>query len=243
MSDRSSAPNSAQTRRDAQSATALTTVLTEAQRTLDAQLETLQDIDDKALQLVQYTTGVLALVVSALSFVGSTTGVALNPYLGGGVLLMVAGTAVAGVTYTASTRIAGIGPDDLELSVTAPSEATLKRVLVESYADWVRYNTVTNLRAAVFITTAVLLVVAGTIGLALGTLRIVLGPLPPVVLATVALVFGAATATTGLHRQLRRLWAVDRPDRPVADDPDLTDPDAHFDGQATFKGESRDDPT
>lgn len=234
---------------------ALQAASSEAHRTLDEQLATLDDIDSRAVQLLQFTVALLGLVVSVLSFVGSDAAVGSNPYLGGGVVLLLAGSIVAGVTYTVSARVAGIGPRDLERSTTAESEVAFRQRLVRSYADWIRFNSFVNARAAFLITVTVLLVVAGAIGLALGVLRIVLGSLPIAVPAMAALVFVVAVYGTGVHRQVYRLRAAQRPERgvgvglPTPDGEDgaegsaeialFGDVDEYFTGQRCFKGDSR----
>ncbi len=216
---------------------------TEAQRTLETQLQTLTDIDGKAISLLQFTTGLLGLVVSALSLAGSDVlPGAANPYFGAGVGALVAATVSAGVTYTASPRIAGIDARGLDRATDA-SERAFRVALVRSYADWVRFNATANARAAFRITVSVLLVVVGALCLALGLLRAFIGPLPVVVPVAAGVVVLLAAYWSGLHGQVRQLVRGEAQSTPGVGTPvvaTLEDDRDRFEGQQCFTGYSRD---
>lgn len=225
------------TAEDADLLTSLDAATVEARRTLDEQHDTLEDIDRKAMQLLRFTTGVLGLVVSALSVMGANVDPISNGYLGGGILFLAAGTILAGVTYTVSARVAGIGPDGLRQVTAEHPEHVFRETLVRSYATWIQYNAKANARSALLITTTILLVVAGALGLALGTLRTVLGYLPTTVPVVAAGTLLVAAAGTGIHRQFLRYVRVDRPPLGEGTNRPLSDPASRFSGQLSFKGD------
>lgn len=182
----------------------------EAHRTLDEQLDTLEDIDGKAHQLLQFTTALLGVVGSIISFTGLAAVESAMPYLGVGLMLLVAGVMAAGVTYTVSARVAGIGPTALEAATDMETERVFRRTLVRSYADWIRFNAAVNTRAAFLITVAILFVIAGALGLALGLVRSLVGPLPTAVVAVAGLAFLVVAYGVGIHRQFSRVRAAER---------------------------------
>lgn len=227
---------------------ALRVATTEARRTLDQQLDTLEDIDRKAMRLLRFSVGLLGVVVSVLSLTDGTTGLRSMPYLGGGLAFLVMGAVAAGVTYTASPRVAGASAADLERAAEADCERAFRRTLVRSYADWIRFNAAANARAALFVTVAILFVVAGAVGLVLGIIQALTGPLPPALVAVAGAGLLLATYLAGVHRQFSRLRkakrrGADRGDTPpdALDAPDATfvaaQTDARFEGQLCHTGD------
>lgn len=208
----------------------------EAHRTLDEQLDTLEDIDGKAMQLLQFSVGLVGVLVSVLSITGVPAGGG-TPYLSGGLALLVAGAIVAGVTYTVSPRVAGVGPTDLERAAESDSETAFRRTLVRSYADWIGFNAVANARAALLITVAVLLVVAGVLGLSLGVVGMLTGSVPLVVVAVAVLGFLAAVYGAGVHRQVARLRAAAPPGGRGGPALPSSEPADRFEGQLCHTGD------
>lgn len=223
---------------------ALEVATAEAHRTLDEQLDTLEDIDGKAIQLLQFTVGLLGVVVSVVSFTGGSALAAGSAYLAGGMALLVAGAVVAGVTYTVSARVAGVGPADLSRLATTEEVTALsfRRRLVRSYADWIQFNAVANARAALLITVAVLLVVGGALGLALGFLRAFVGPLPSVAVGVAVLGFLVAAVAAGVHRQVRRLRESEQPPTGAGVALPQAAREGVFEGQLCFKGDAGTNP-
>ncbi|MDS0300835.1 hypothetical protein NDI76_18970 [Halogeometricum sp. S1BR25-6] len=225
---------------------ALRVATTEARRTLDQQLDTLEDIDRKAMRLLRFSVGLLGVVVSVLSLTDGTVGLRSMPYLGGGLAFLVVGAVAAGVTYTASPRVAGASPADLERAAETDSERAFRRTLVRSYADWIRFNAAANARAALLITVAILFVVAGAVGLALGSIQALTGPLPPVVVAVAGAGLLLAAYLAGVHRQFFRLREAERRDARrggssdssgTPDVPDATFTAADAGAEARFEGQ------
>jgi hypothetical protein len=222
---------------DGDSGAALRVATAEARRTLDQQLDTLEDIDRKAMRLLRFSVGLLGVVVSVLSLTDGSVGLRSMPYLGGGLAFLVVGAVAAGVTYTSSPRVAGASPADLERAAEADRERAFRRTLVRSYADWIRFNAAANARAALLITVAILFVVAGAVGLALGTIQALTGPLPPVVLAVAVAGLLVAAYLAGVHRQFLRLREAERRDANGGEAPDATFTAAAAGTEVRFEGQ------
>ncbi|WP_436930821.1 hypothetical protein [Halosimplex halobium] len=143
----------------------------EAQRTLRAQLSTLDDIDSKAVSVFRLNVAVVGVLFSVLSVAGASDAAAvagvLNPAVGAGVALFVLSAAAAGLTYATAGQRVGADPTGLE-GVGDRSEAAALEHLVDSYADWIRHNQRTNFRKALLVTLAILGTVAGTLALSVG---------------------------------------------------------------------------
>ena len=209
----------------------------EAQRTLDAQLSTLDDIDAKALSAFRLNVALAGVLVSALSFAAAsdaaTAEALLNPAVGVGVALFALSAAAAGLTYGVAGQQVGVGPAALDAAATTPP-AEFRSSLVAGYADWIRYNRRTNVQKALLVTVALLGTVAGALALAVGALAAVTGSLlVPAVGACAVLV--ALVALAGLPDQIRRLRDGSADGGVVA--PEAVD--AGLAGQRTFTGRNR----
>ncbi|ESP89586.1 hypothetical protein [Candidatus Halobonum tyrrellensis] len=223
------------------STAALTLARREARATLDAQLAALREIERKAAQLLQFTTALLGVVVSALALAGDVTA-ASNAYAAVGVAAVAAATLLAGITYTASTRVVGIDGAAVEAATDAESGEAYRRRVVAGYAEWIRFNEAANRRVAPLVTTTVLAVVAGALALGLAVLRAVTGPLPAAVPAVAFLGVAGAVYASGLLGQLRRLRRAD-PVRPPTGLPTAAAADDRGEplgGQQCFVGGERD---
>lgn len=216
---------------------ALSVAVAEARETLDEQLTALTAIDTKALQLLQFTVALLGVAVSGLSLLEADLGPSINPYLGGGMALLVLGAVTAVGTYAVTPRIVGIDPDGLARCAGDATERAFRRALVRGYADWIRFNRYVNRRGALLVTTVLLLVLGGTLGLVLGVLRLLVGPLSPLAPLGALAAMAAAAYATRIHRQLRRFRAADRPTRPGTGGREA----ASLDGQEVFAGEHAED--
>lgn len=113
----------------------------ETRAVLESQIETLDDIDDKAARTVRITALLVGAVFGAVSF-GDASSLVVNQYTWwGGVSLVV--TVVLGMTtYSQSSPYVGPKPDDLRrLSrATDSSEQLVERLLSDGYQGWVEYN-------------------------------------------------------------------------------------------------------
>lgn len=227
---------------DDRQAGALRIARREARETLDGQLETLREIETKAARLLQFTTALLGVAVSALALAGDVPGaaVAAGPYTAVGVAALAAATLLAGVTYTASTRVVGADADAVRAAVDVASADAYRRRVVTGYAEWIRFNEAANRRVAPLVTLTTLAVVAGALALGLGLLRAVAGALPLAVPAVALLAMAGATYASGLARQLRRRGATARVPPPSGTTTTAALPDDDpFGGQQCFVGAER----
>ncbi|WP_436931054.1 hypothetical protein [Halosimplex halobium] len=229
---------------------ALAVARAEARHTLGEQIDALTATDAKALRLVQFSTGLLGVVLSALSFAGADARAAVNRYLVVGTGLLVVAAVVAVAAYTATARVVGIDGDSLRRTTDGVSGRALERALVAEYADWIRFNAVVNRRGALLVTVTLLAVLAGILAFGLGVLRATLGPLHPTVPLAALGVLAAACYATRAHRQVLRVRATDRPSYGGPSEEASSDGDPsgeesalpRIDGQEAFVGDSVEDP-
>lgn len=220
------------------STAALALARREARATLDAQLDALREIERKAAQLLQFTTAILGVVVSALALADDVTA-ASNRYAAVGVTAVAVATLLAGITYTASTRVVGVDGGAVEAAIDS-SAAAYRRRVIAGYAEWIRFNEAANRRVAPLVTTTVLAVVAGALALGLAVLRALTGPLPAAVPAVALLGVAAATSASGLVGQLRRLRRADPAPPPTGLPTTAAAGDEPLGGQQCFVGAERD---
>ena len=210
---------------------------TEARATLDHQLATLDDMDQKAISILRLDATLAGVLVTALSLVAGTplnVGAFVNVYVGASVASLVFSAVAAALTYTVSAQIVGIDAAALD-DVPELSDAAFYRRLVAGYADWIRFNRTVNVRKAPLLTSALLGLIAGIVFLALGGLAALATVTLPVQIAA-GVVLVVAVFFSGLFRQLRRLGDAGSEDGAVTVE---TSEVIGFDGQRTFKGDDK----
>lgn len=138
----------------------------EAQRTVDEQNQTLNDIDTKAIQILRLNVLLIGTVLTLVSLTLQPSdqfprlSTLINSYtvLGTGTLLLSA--ALAALTYTASTNQIGVNYEDiLTLTATDGKYSNLEildGLVVEGYGDWIRFNDETNIINSLYITLTIL---------------------------------------------------------------------------------------
>lgn len=207
----------------------------EARATLDHQLTMLDDMDRKAIRILQLDATLAGVLVTAISLVAGTSidiGAFVNMYVGMSVASLVFSAVAAALTYTVSAQIVGIDAAALD-AVRESTDAVFHRRLVAGYADWIRFNRTANIRKAPLLTGALLGLIAGIVFLALGGLA-ALATVPLFVQIVAIAVLVVAVFVSGLYRQLRRLGETGE-DRI----PDETAEVSGFEGQRTFKGNDK----
>jgi len=171
----------------------------ELRTTFDYQVERVQEIDEKAIEILKANLLLIGLVVTGGSIVVQTdidVAAFLNPFTIASALLLLGSTGLAGVTYTASNLRGGIDGDAVESALaTARAEpaADADRFevrLLRSYGRWIEYNARVTAVNDMFATITVLMVIAAFVYVVAG---IGVGALGPSTLVS-AVVFLALTA-------------------------------------------------
>ena len=180
------------------------TVYEATRTTLDKQVEWLHEIDDKAMRTLRFNVLLLGLLVPGYSMAvrhGTASRLAdfysIDTALG--ISCLVASTALAGLTYTASSIDVGVSADDVRVARRAriPDRAAFD-ALVSSHAEWIRTNRRTILWNSFFVTITVLLLIYGVVFLSLGVASVLAGPIPTVIRRFVYVVLGAITVASRL---------------------------------------------
>lgn len=185
----------------------------EARATVDHQIRTINDVDAKAVRILRVNVVLAGLVLTGVSVVvrsGRQVGTTiLNGYLVSGLGFLLFSTALAAVTYTASSMQPGIGPDDLRSILHSKYSADQVRTgLIEGYAHWMEFNRATNVRNAPLVTATIVLLVWALGFVATGVVVALRRPVPWHVHGSVLAVLLAFTVSTGLYGQVRRWIAL-----------------------------------
>ena len=137
----------------------------EMRTTFEYQVDRLQEIDSKAIEILKANVLLIGILVTAASILVQTEfeiGHFLNAFtVTGGVLLFVS-TGLAGVTYTASNLRGGLDADAVERAIAGhernPDEAFEKQLL-RSYGRWIEYNAQVTAVNDILVSVTVLLVI------------------------------------------------------------------------------------
>lgn len=114
----------------------------ELKLTFEYQVQRLQEIDEKAIEILKANLLLIGIVVTGGSILIQTelpVGVFLNFFTVVGGLLLLLSTGLAAVTYTASNLRGGLDSDAVE-SALASDDGEFEPRLLRSYADWIAYN-------------------------------------------------------------------------------------------------------
>ena len=188
----------------------------EGQRTVDRQIDTFDDIDDKAARILRLNLLVLSVLLTGFSIIATENGMAdsgvatelENPYVFAGVLAILASTVLAAYTYTGSNYRSGMSGRDLEQQILNAEIQPIDALYdtVEGYAEWAQHNFRVNTRLAPVSTAMLLTLIYGLVLLTAGVFHAFIA----VVGVAVSLVLGGLllfiTWRSRFHRQLGRYW-------------------------------------
>ncbi|GAD53230.1 hypothetical protein MBEHAL_1990 [Halarchaeum acidiphilum MH1-52-1] len=188
----------------------------EAQRTIDSQIQTLNDIDNKAARILRVNLVLLGIILTGISIAlnarpsqASPASVLVdfvNGYTIAGIVLLLGSTAVAAVTYTASDLRTGMSGKDLRAMLDGDyTDRQNLEGLVESYSHWIEHNFRTNARNAPLGTLTLLLLLYAMTALALGTVHAAIGHVGWTLLGVSFVLNVVLTWYTRFHRQVRRV--------------------------------------
>ena len=191
----------------------------EAHRTIDNQIQTLNDIDSKAARILRVNLFTIGVIFTGLSVVTtSDTGNTAAPlyysdivnlYTVTGMIFLLFSTAVAAITYTTSSLQGGVGPNDLRtfLNNDMSDRANLEG-LIEGYAEWIEYNYRTNAKNAPLGTLTLLLLIVAIALLALGAKKAATDDVGPWLLGATGVFLLAVVYFTGFIDQIARYRRV-----------------------------------
>lgn len=188
----------------------------EAHRTIDQQVSTLNDIDTKAAKILRLNLLLLSIVLTGFSVIGASgteqpvsavVSQYLNPFAVAGLVSILVSTALAALTYTASSMREGLSGRDLERLLYGDFTDKEKMYgIVQSYSQWAQSNFKVNTKNAPLGTMTVSFLVYGIVFLAAGVYEAVSEGVP---YWLTLLIFGSLlvfTWLTGVYGQLQRYW-------------------------------------
>lgn len=185
----------------------------EGQRTVDHQLEALNDIDTKAISILKMNLVIASAILTLGSFAANIEAVTIadldNIYNATALVSLVLSSALAASTYTASDSEVGMDSESIRGVIDANlNEEEFEVAVAQSYAGWIEFNDRTNVLNAPLITLTTLLVVVAVIHLSLGVYEAFVSE-HTIYIALVAWVFLLAVVLfAGLPRQLSRAAGV-----------------------------------
>ncbi|MEZ3116196.1 hypothetical protein RYH80_09750 [Halobaculum sp. MBLA0147] len=187
----------------------------EAHRTIDQQVSTLNDIDTKAAKILRLNLILLSISLTGFSVVGSsrlsgiTTGAPQSGsgFVVAGFVSILVSTALAALTYTASSMREGLSGRDLNSLLYGEYTDREKLYgIVDSYSEWAQVNFKTNTKNAPLGTATVSFLVYGIVCLAVGVYGILSSGVPLWMTFLVICALLIYTWRTGIVGQLRRYW-------------------------------------
>jgi hypothetical protein len=185
----------------------------EAHRTIDKQVDTLDDIDNKAAQILRLNLLLLSIILTGFSIIASDDGLnsmtadggVVNLFLICGIISIIASTTVAAFTYTVSNKKSGMSGRDIAdiLESDYSPEKDLKDI-VEGYSVWMQMNFKMNTINAPLGTTVLLLLIYGIILLTVGVYHAFINQVAWYVTLAVLVVLGLITWRSGIISQIKR---------------------------------------
>jgi len=152
---------------------ALRTTHQEARIVLDHQIQTFNDVDNKAAKTSQLVGVLLGLLFTAGSFLTQATGFDVSPYLntftGIGTVSLVISFIFALLTYSTNKIETGVGPSDINRLIDKRySEKGWLILLLRSEAVWMQENEKSMNRNAVLLTISHLFLILAVVLLVIG---------------------------------------------------------------------------
>lgn len=181
----------------------------EAQRTLDNQLEALYDIDSKAMAILRVNIVLIGLILSLVALAVDQDVFPItdfyNFYVFVGVVALLLSAMVAAVTYTSSDTEVGFSVETIHTVIDADlTEQEFEAGAANSYAHWIKFNDVTNIKNTPLITITSGLLVLGILSLALGLYSAIIDHQTTAVATLAYTLFIFMMYFTGIITQLKR---------------------------------------
>lgn len=193
----------------------LTELRKEARETVDAQRETLTDIDTKASKILRLNIVLIGILISVLSIAiqigpDSESGLEnvepfVNVFTVVGIGALVLSTAFAAMTYTASELDVGVSSENLTGLLRADFQREeVEELLIKNYIVRINFNRSTNLRNIPLIQLTIVLIVSSIVSFALGLYHGVAGSVPIQLWLPSVVLLGTVVWVSGLPTQARR---------------------------------------
>lgn len=152
---------------------ALRKTQSEARAVLDHQIQTFNDVDNKAAKTSRMALLLLGLILTAVSFLLQSNGLDLSPYINGfsisGVGLLIFSFIAAIATYTTTSIQTGIGPSAIQRLVDEKyTEKEWLILLLRSEAGWMEENEQLQSRNATLLTVSHALLILAVVALVVG---------------------------------------------------------------------------
>lgn len=185
----------------------------EAQKTVEGQVATLNDIDSKASKILRLNVLLIGVIVSVLSIASGSSGDPnsaaggsfTNLYMQLGVASLVLSTGLAAITYTVSEQDIGLSSGNLTNLVRADfSYEEAQALLVKNYIVRINFNRSTNIRNIPLITSTIVFVVVGVAFLTLGVYEATVAEVPNRLFGAILILLAAIVGVSGLITQTRR---------------------------------------
>lgn len=148
----------------------LQTTIEESEKTLEYQLDTLADIDDKALRIYRANVLFLSIVIGVVSIAVNSEPTAISHLINlnsvTGVVLLLGSLSTGAITYRASNMEGGIGPDEIQRVLRDAQDEWKSSCLVlsrykqylsrndevlEENAKWMTYTTILTINALAYL--------------------------------------------------------------------------------------------
>lgn len=187
---------------------ALAKSIDEGRKTLDTQINNLNDIDTKAIRILRVNVLLIGIILSVLTFSSNTQQVGfeefLNRYIGTGIGLLIFSTATAALTYTASDFRAGMSKENFVTMLKEDlTDQELELVLSKSYAKWIHNNQSAEILNSFFSTSTILLLIYAVSYLSLGVYHALVGPVPFLLEGSTLVALLIITLVSGYPSQVR----------------------------------------
>lgn len=178
----------------------------ESEKTLQYQLQSLNDIDSKAISILRVNVLLLGLILTAASFVAdSSLDLAMfgNIYLYTGIVSLIFSSTLAALTYTASDIEVGIPSDKINEVIDSDlTEEEFELAVAQSHTRWIWFNNKTNIINAPLITLTNILLIISISNLALGVYAAVIGDHVIIVAIIMWVLLGIFVISSNLINQL-----------------------------------------
>lgn len=151
----------------------------ESEKTLQYQLQSLNDIDSKAISILRVNVLLLGLMLTAASIIAdSSLELARfgNNYIYVGLASLISSSTVAALTYTASDSEVGIESNRINDVIASDlTEMEFELAVAQSHRRWIWFNNKTNIINAPLITLTNILLIVSISHLALGVYVALIG--------------------------------------------------------------------